>query len=386
MAERRRADEALRQSQKMEAVGQLTGGIAHDFNNLLTAIIGNLDMIRTRSGGNERLERLADNALEAARRGAKLTSQLLAFSRSQRMQLTSIDLDALLNGMGALLSQSVGPAIAVKIDISPSARFITSDSNQLELALLNLAVNARDAMPNGGELRIAARPVTDLDLRALPRRPYAEICVSDTGVGMTESVLARAAEPFFTTKPVGHGTGLGLSQVYGVAHESGGTLLIDSEIGKGTTIRLILPIAVGAVVNGELENAARKPLTIPLSGAPEMSVLVVDDDRQVRRFVSESLRSLGYRVTDVAGGADALTHLRERRFDLLLIDFAMPGMNGAEVARAAHELHADLKILMVSGYADSAAIASAPGATTLLRKPFDLRELSAAVAEVLDSK
>ena len=188
MAERRRADEGLRQSQKMEAVGQLTGGIAHDFNNLLTAIIGNLDMMRSRASGNERLQRLADNALEAARRGAKLTSQLLAFSRSQRMQLVNVDLDALLNGMNTLLHQSLGPSVVVRIEIAANARFAMSDPNQLELAMLNLAVNARDALPEGGTFTISTHPAIDIDLRALPRRPYVEILISDTGIGMTEQV------------------------------------------------------------------------------------------------------------------------------------------------------------------------------------------------------
>ncbi len=255
MAERRRADEALRQSQKMEAVGQLTGGIAHDFNNLLTAIIGNLDMIRTRSSENERLQRLADNALEAARRGARLTSQLLAFSRSQRMQLSTVDLNELLSGMSALLTQSVGPAVVVTVEVARDARFVVSDGNQLELALLNLAVNARDAMPEGGRLTISTRRVIDLDLRDLPRRPYTEIRVIDTGVGMTEAVRTRAIEPFFTTKQVGHGTGLGLSQVYGVTRESGGTLFIESEVGNGTTVRLVLPAAPAPTVATAIADA-----------------------------------------------------------------------------------------------------------------------------------
>jgi signal transduction histidine kinase len=384
MAERRHAEDALRQAQKMEAIGQLTGGIAHDFNNLLTAIIGNLDMIRTRTGGNERLQRHADHAMEAARRGAKLTSQLLTFSRSQRMQLALVDLEQLLGGMNGLLAQSVGPAIEVEIDILPAARFVLSDANQLELALLNLAVNARDAMPDGGKLAISTRFATGLDVRPLLRRRYVEIRVADCGVGMSEDVRTRAIEPFFTTKPVGQGTGLGLSQVYGVARESGGAVFIESVPGQGTTVRLILPFADTTTASAVATEVVDSTPTIPVvRSRQDSSVLVVDDDRQVRHFMAESLRSLGYRVTDAAGAAVALQLLSEGRFDLLVVDFAMPGMNGAEMALAAQNQQPDLKILMVSGYADSAAIDSVPGVARLLRKPFDLAELGKAVAELL---
>lgn len=384
MAERRRADEALRQSQKMEAVGQLTGGIAHDFNNLLTAIIGNLDLIRNRVEGNERIQRLAENALEAARRGAKVTSQLLAFSRSQRMQLTTVDLQQLLDGMSELLHQSAGPAIAVRISVGPDARYATSDANQLELALLNLVVNARDAMPAGGSLSISTHRVVDLDLRELQRRPYVEIRVSDTGSGMPDEIRARAIEPFFTTKRVGHGTGLGLSQVYGVMRESGGTLFIDSEVAQGTTIRMILPAAANPAVADYIAHGKQHPPTVPAPpDVRNISILIVDDDRQVRRFITESLRTLGYRVTDVDNGAGALELIDAQPFDLLIADFAMPGMNGAEVAHAAQQRRKGLRVLMVSGYADSATIESTLGAIPLLRKPFDSAALGAAVAEVL---
>ncbi len=242
MAERRRAEETLRQSQKMEAVGQLTGGIAHDFNNLLTAIIGNLDMIRSRVQDNDRLRRFADNALEASRRGAKLASQLLAFSRSQRMSVVAVDLQQLFNGISGLITQSVGPAVHVNMQLDPEARMVMSDANQLELALLNLALNARDAMPDGGKLTITARRAIDID-RHLPKGDYVQLCVTDTGTGMSEEVRVRAIEPFFTTKRVGQGTGLGLSQVYAVARESGGSLEIESQLNRGTTIRLTLPMA-----------------------------------------------------------------------------------------------------------------------------------------------
>lgn len=386
MAERRRAEEMLRQSQKMEAVGQLTGGIAHDFNNLLTAIIGNLDLIRSRVGDNPRLQRQADNALEAARRGAKLTAQLLAFSRNQRMQLTSVDLEQLLAGMSGLLVQSVGPSIEVHIDLSHDARFVLSDANQLELALLNLAVNARDAMPSGGKFSISSRFATGPEVRSLPRgRRYVEVRVADNGVGMPEEVRIRAMEPFFTTKPVGQGTGLGLSQVYGVVSESGGTVTIESDAGQGTAIKLIVPFVPPSVVPVAVAQPADSTPTLPLGRKrQDNSILVVDDDGQVRHFIVDCLRGLGYRVAEVASGAAALNLMNDDHFDLLVVDFAMPEMNGAEVARATREKQPGLRILMVSGYADSAAGDSTPGVARLLRKPFDLKELGSAVAEVLE--
>jgi len=378
IAERRRAEEMLRQSQKMEAIGQLTGGIAHDFNNLLTAVIGNLDMIRTRAAGNDRLQRMADNALEAARKGAKLSSQLLAFSRSQRMNVGPVDLAQLLGGMSGLLAQSVGPSVRVDVRVDEDARFVVSDANQLELALLNLAVNARDAMPEGGTLTIKARHVEDTERRL----PHVELAVSDTGTGMTEEVRARAIEPFYTTKPTGQGTGLGLSQVYAVARESGGSLHIDSEPERGTTVRMMLPAGTPPLVRTDVE--APPSTTVPGAQSREPTrVLVVDDDKLVRRFMAESLRSLQYHVTEAESGTQALATMERERFALLVVDFAMPGMNGADAARAAQERQPGIKVLMVSGYADSAAVEAALGTARQLRKPFDLAELGAAVAETL---
>jgi signal transduction histidine kinase/ActR/RegA family two-component response regulator len=379
LSERRVADEALRQSQKMEAVGQLTGGIAHDFNNLLTAIIGNLDLIRTRAAGNERLQRLADNALEASRRGAKLASQLLAFSRSQRMSVGQVDLNALLRGMSGLLTQSLGPNIQSRIEIDPESSWVISDPNQLELALLNLAVNARDAMPSGGAFTITAAPAKEIP-DALPRGDYVHITVADTGSGMTEAVRARAIEPFFTTKPVGQGTGLGLSQVYGVVRESGGALAIESAPGTGTRVLLTLKRAVPT--RTPLPTVAA-PATVPAQTAVEKTLLVVDDDRLVRRFMTESLRNLGYRVLDADRGDAAVELLKANRFDAMIADFAMPGMNGAELVSAALQIQPNLPTLIVSGYADSAALEAAVGSVRQLRKPFNMAELGAAVAELL---
>jgi signal transduction histidine kinase len=379
MSERRRAEEMLRQSQKMEAIGQLTGGIAHDFNNLLTAIIGNLDMIRTRSSGNERMQRMADNALEAARKGAKLSSQLLAFSRSQRMDIGPVDLLQMLNGMSGLLTQSVGPSVHVDIRIRDDARHAISDANQLELAVLNLAVNARDAMAGGGTLIVRSQRVAVAEGHLKPG-DYVELSVQDTGSGMTEETRRRAIEPFFTTKPTGQGTGLGLSQVYGVARESGGTLLIDSEPGRGTTVRIILPASEPPQAPVDSQSQAPRAAQGP---SEQVRVLVVDDDRLVRRFMSDSLRNLKYDVTDVENGEQALECLEREHFDMLVADFAMPGMNGAEVARAAKARQPGIKVLMVSGYADSDAVEAALGSARQLRKPFDGAELGAAVADTL---
>src|SRR5690606_20149046 len=275
---------------------------------------------------------LASNALEAARRGAKLAAQLLAFSRTQRMTVRRIDLRQLLNGMSGLLTQSVGPSVRVQIDIDPDANLVVSDANQLELALLNIAVNARDAMAGSGTLTITAKRAERVD-RSLPPGEYVDICISDTGAGMTEEVRARAVEPFFTTKPLGQGTGLGLSQVYGVVRESGGALSLQSEPGKGTTVRLTLRKA-----NAMSEPTPTRPPAIeqqppnPSGTEHRTRVLVVDDDRLVRSFMRDSLRNLGYNVMEASDGPSALSVLDSEKFDLLLVDFAMPGMNGAVVA------------------------------------------------------
>ena len=382
MAERRRAEETLRQSQKMEAVGQLTGGIAHDFNNLLTAIIGNLDLIRARAQSDDRLRRLADNALEASRRGAKLASQLLAFSRSQRMAVGPVDLQQLFDGISDLITQSVGPAVAVRMQLDPDARMVMSDANQLELALLNLALNARDAMPDGGNLTISARRADAVD-RHLPKGDYVQLSVTDTGSGMSEEVRVRAIEPFFTTKRVGQGTGLGLSQVYAVARESGGSLEIGSEPNRGTSIHLTLPMAPANAIVAPTASAPAVELLSAPSPTSAATILVVDDDKLVRRFMAESLRAMGYQVYDASGGAEALVLLDRQRFDLLLADFAMPGMTGAELAKAAQLKQPGLPVLIASGYADSSAMERALGSTRQLRKPFDAAELGAAVADTL---
>jgi DNA-binding response OmpR family regulator len=374
--QRKKAEAALVQAQKMEAIGHLTGGIAHDFNNLLTAVIGNIDRIRSRAG-DPKLVRLAQNAFMAAERGSKLTAQLLAFSRTQKLITQPVDVNALITGMSDLLNQSLGPSIALKIDLRPDIRAAISDPNQLELAILNLAINSRDAMHDGrGEIQIktsqgVANDFGDSNIE------FVTITVSDNGSGMTPDVLARAFDPFFTTKPAGKGTGLGLSQVYGIAQQAGGGVHIASEIGKGTTVAIRLRISTD---KAELEviqpeRAERRNTE---------TILVVDDDADVRSLVGDFLSEIGYRTYVADSGETAFRLLEEITPDLLLADFAMPGANGAEVARTIRQKLPDVPILFFSGYADSAALEAAVGKAPLLRKPFRPTELATAIRTLLD--
>ncbi len=284
MVQRQRAEAALVQAEKMQAVGQLTGGLAHDFNNLLTAVVGNLDLIRSRTV-DPRVQRLADNALKAAQRGAKLTAQLLVFSRTQKLELVPVDVKALISGMYDLLNQSLGASIAIDIDIAADLPPALADVNQLELAILNLSINARDAMPKGGAVKIAAA--------VAPGDPnMIAISVADTGGGMPAAVASRAFDPFFTTKAPGQGTGLGLSQVYGLAKQSGGDVAIRSEIGHGATVTVYLPRAHEAVVAGAQSDAP----SLRASGSEKL--LIVDDDPDVRNIVTGVLSDLGYDVRE----------------------------------------------------------------------------------------
>jgi PAS domain S-box-containing protein len=384
VGERIKAEEALRQAQKMEAVGQLTGGIAHDFNNLLTPIMGGLELIAARVE-DPRLKRIAETGLESARRGAKLTGQLLAFSRIQRISMAPVEVNRVIDAMQRLLSHTIGGAVAIETRLDPEAGFGLCDANQLENAILNLAINARDAMPEGGTLTIATGRVR---LDAEPDHEAGEfvrIAVADTGEGMGPEVLARATEPFYSTKPLGKGTGLGLAQVYGIARQAGGTLRIDSRVDEGTRVELFLP-GVDAPAASELDEAAPSGAARP--GAPSgASVLVIDDDADVRAFLADSLEGLGCRVSAVASGQEGLDLLRDHRPDLALIDYAMAGMTGAEAAVAARELHPGLPIVFVTGYAESEQLDAAlgPGAP-VLRKPFTLAELADALEANLKGK
>ncbi|MEO7177795.1 MAG: PAS domain-containing protein [Allosphingosinicella sp.] len=378
VGERLRAEEALRQAQKMEAVGQLTGGIAHDFNNLLTPIMGGLEMIASRVE-DARLKRIAETALESTRRGAKLTGQLLAFSRIQRINMGPVAVNEVIEAMQRLLRHTIGGGVRIETRLDPRTGHGTCDANQLENAILNLAINARDAMPDGGTLTIFTDRVMLDEEPDHPAGEFVRITVADTGQGMPADVLGRAVEPFFSTKPLGKGTGLGLAQVYGIAQQAGGTLRIDSEVGKGTSVDILLPSAVASVQEAE-DPGGRTPA--PSRSAAGARVLIVDDDDDVRAFLADSLEGFGCSVMAAASGDRALETLRESRPDLALIDYAMPGMNGAEVARAARDLHPGLPIVFVTGYAESEQLESALGGNVpVLRKPFTLAELAAAVEE-----
>ena len=380
MNQRRKAEAALVQAQKMEAIGHLTGGIAHDFNNLLTAVVGNVDRIRSRAT-DPKLVKLAENAFLAAERGSKLTAQLLAFSRTQKLISQPVDVNALLVGMSDLLKQSLGPGVKLTTVLQPQLPNALADPNQLELAVLNLAINARDALPRGGgEITIATStfcvPEGDQDC---PSGEYVNIAVIDNGCGMTPEVLARAFDPFFTTKPAGKGTGLGLSQVYGIAHQSGGSVRIASEPDKGTTVNIRLCVSNEAVQTATTESDR----TQRQNGE---TVLVVDDDPDVRALVEDFLNEIGYRTYVVDSGDAVLKLLDEVTPDILIADFAMPGRNGAEVASSIRRRLPDLPILFFSGYADTAALERAVGKAPLLRKPFRPSELASAIRQLLDAK
>ena len=378
VGERLKAEDALRQAQKMEAVGQLTGGIAHDFNNLLTPIMGGLELIASRVE-EPRLRRIAETALESTRRGAKLTGQLLAFSRIQRISMASVAVNEVIEAMQRLLRHTIGGAVKVETRLDPAAGHGICDANQLENAILNLAINARDAMPEGGVLTISTARVRLDEAPDHPAGEFVRIDVADTGEGMSPEVLARATEPFFSTKPLGKGTGLGLAQVYGIAQQAGGTLRIDSAPGDGTTVCILLPASAAPLPAGSGEAW---PVEAARGAAVGAQVLVVDDDGDVRAFLAESLEGIGCKVVSAASGAEALEALRDWRPDLALVDYAMPGMNGAEAARAARETHPGLPIVFVTGYAESEQLEAALGGDVpVLRKPFTLAELAASVEE-----
>lgn len=370
-AQRERAEAALVQANKMEAVGQLTGGIAHDFNNLLQAISGNLELIQLAPANPEKVSRWAGNAAQAAERGVKLTGQLLTFSRQQRLEARPVDVSRLVGGMSELLRNSVGPTVDLVVEPGTDLGAVSSDPTQLELAILNLAINGRDAMPSGGRLTVKAE-LADPDTIAIQ--------VSDTGVGMPPEVVERALEPFFTTKGPGRGTGLGLSMAYGVAAAAGGDLRIESEVGKGTRITMFLPLLAGvAAANdaGEADAEGDRPVRTA-------EILLVDDDPEVRSAVADMLRARGHHVTEAANGPQALLELERKEIGVMLLDFAMPGMNGAEVARQARELRSGVKLLFLSGYADSQAIDRAvEGSARVLKKPITAKALFEAIEELI---
>ncbi|MDQ8755895.1 response regulator [Sphingosinicella sp. LHD-64] len=380
--ERERAEEALRQAQKMEAVGRLTGGIAHDFNNLLTPVIGGLEMIVGRLD-DPRLKRIAEAALESGRRGAKLTTQLLAFSRIQRLSMAPVAVNQVIGNLRQILAHTIGPDIDVRTVLDRVAGHALCDENQLENAILNLAINARDAMPDGGVLTISTAAVDEPGDAELAAGTYVRVSVADTGHGMTAEVAARATEPFFSTKPFGKGTGLGLAQVHGIAHQSGGTLRIDSRETAGTTVQILLPRVepegVTATPPGPRETRS--------DDGPVADILVVDDDADVRAFIAAALGDLGHRGAVAPSGQAALAALDEAVPDLMLVDFAMPDMNGAELAMAVRARHPDLPILFITGYAESGQIEQALGRSVMvLRKPFGIDELAQIIRAALPAR
>nr|WP_255568150.1 PAS domain-containing protein [Brevundimonas sp. PAMC22021] len=372
------AQEALRQSQKMEAMGSLTGGVAHDFNNLLTPIIGSLDMLVRREVGSERERRLIDGALQSAERAKTLVQRLLAFARRQPLQPTAVDVAALIDGMAGLIGSTLGPSIQIRLDVGADLPPAKADRNQLEMALLNLAVNARDAMPEGGVLTVSARCET---IRRghrtnLPPGRYVRVSVIDTGAGMDEATLQRAIEPFFSTKGIGKGTGLGLSMVHGLAAQLGGGMLIESAPGDGARVELFLPISDAVVLHNE-EPAA----TAPVDRVARGTALLVDDEDLVRMSTADMLIDLGFEVVEAASAEQAL-HLMSTGMapDVLITDHLMPGMNGTDLAQEARRLRPALRVLIISGYAEAEGLAAD---LPRLTKPFRNSELATSLLSLV---
>jgi signal transduction histidine kinase len=379
--QRERAEAALVQSQKLEAVGQLTGGIAHDFNNLLQAIAGSLELTLHKPEDAGRVTRWSQNALKAVEAGKSLTSRLLAFSRVQQLALTPIRLAPLIEEMAEIIQRSIGPMIRLDIaPIDPAAGIIT-DKTQLELALLNLAINARDAMPDGGTLSIATQARSGKIHPDLVEGDYLEISVTDSGTGMSPETLQRVFEPFFTTKGTGKGTGLGLSMVFGVVTQSGGTVVIESEPGKGTTVRLLLRRAAEGEMPAHDSGGIARTENAELTGR---TVLLIDDDERVREVMTDTLTDAGAQVVSAANGEEGMERFAAQRPDIVIVDFAMPGMNGAEVARLVRAADSRLPVLIVSGFAQSASLAELTGPeVNLLRKPFRNSDLLKAAEQLL---
>ncbi|MBV8835295.1 MAG: response regulator, partial [Alphaproteobacteria bacterium] len=390
--ERREATEqALRQAQKMEAVGQLTGGIAHDFNNLLTAVIGNLDLALRRIEGNERVRSWLANSRQAADRAAILVQRLLAFSRQHPLEVKSVDVNRLVQGMSELLRRALGETVAIETVLAGGLWKAAIDPNQLESAILNLAVNARDAMPDGGRLTIETANchldehyVEQAGAEIAPGQ-YVMAAVSDSGAGMSGEVINRAFEPFFTTKPTGVGTGLGLSQVYGFVKQSGGHIRIYSEVGEGTTIKLYFPRLTG---EPDIPSwSARETAAPAASGRGTETVLVVEDDPQVNTLAVEALEERGYTVIAAPDGPAALRLLETRPIDLLLTDVVLPGgMNGRELSDEILRLRPGTRVLYVTGYTRNAIIhhGRIDPDIELLTKPFTAESLTRKVRQILD--
>jgi PAS domain S-box-containing protein len=371
---KKRTEEALHQAQKVEAMGQLTGGVAHDFNNLLSPIIGGLDLLQRRGVGEERDQRIIASALQAAERAKTLVQRLLAFARRQPLQAAPVDARRLVEGMADLIASTAGPRIRVAIECAPGLPACHADPNQIEMALLNLSVNARDAMPEGGMLTIALESIDASGETDLADGRYVRLAVSDTGCGMDEATRARAIEPFFSTKGVGQGTGLGLSMVHGLAAQLGGTLRLWSKVGEGTRVELWLPCAGSAATGPSREATAVEHLR-------KGSVVLVDDEPLVRRSTAEMLVEMGYAVVEFDSAEEAVRHLAEgAAADFVVTDHLMPGMTGTELARQLREVRPELPVLLISGFADAADVE--PGLPRLT-KPFRQAGLAAAIDGLL---
>jgi PAS domain S-box-containing protein len=375
VAAREKAQEQLRQAQKMETIGQLTGGVAHDFNNLLMAVMGNLDLLRKRLPDDARLRRLIDGAMQGAERGATLTQRLLAFARQQDLKAVPVDLRALLQGMIDLLQRSLGPRVALRLDTPEGLPPARVDANQLELAVLNLAINARDAMPDGGSIDIRLAEYQVRSDPALNVGRYLKLSVIDTGTGMPPEILKRAIEPFFSSKPLGKGTGLGLSMVHGIAVQLGGALQLSSTVGKGTTATLLLPVANAEPETESPANAAQKAHRSAV-------ILFVDDDPLIAMSTTEMLEDLGHRVIGASSALHALDILRsEQQIDLMVTDHVMPGMTGVELAAASRKVRPSLPILLATGYAELPE--GAQHDLPRLAKPYHQDELRDRLAQLL---
>jgi len=388
ISERAHAEEALRHAQKMDAIGQLTGGIAHDFNNMLTGMLGALDLIQRRvaAGRVSEIDRYIEAAMSSANRAASLTHRLLAFARRQSLNPQPVQVNRMVLSMEELLRRTLGENIELEIDLGPGMRLTNTDEHQLENALLNLVINARDAMPEGGRLLVRTELITlGSAQEGLMPGDYVRLAVQDTGCGMPPEVIACAFDPFFTTKPIGQGTGLGLSMVYGFMSQTGGHVQLDSVVAQGTRIELYLPCHVeNAVPSVDVQHTPA-----PRRASQGERVLVVEDEPDVRLLVVDVLRDLGYVVADAADGPSALLHLQgSARIDLLVSDVGLPGMNGRELAEIARQHRPGLKVLFVTGYARNAQVRGdflADG-MDLLTKPFSIDDLALRVRGLIDNE
>ncbi len=383
VTERKRAEEALRQAQKIEAIGQLTGGVAHDFNNLLAVVVGNLDLLRRKLPDDPKLVRFVDSAMEGAQRGAALTQRLLAFARRQDLRPEAVDLSQLVHGMTDMLQRTLGPQVRVEAQFPLGLPPVHADAHQLELALLNLAVNARDAMPEGGKLEVsaAAEHLSDRNAAGLPPGPYVRLSLTDHGEGMDAATLARATEPFFTTKGIGKGTGLGLSMAHGLTAQSGGKLLIRSHVGYGTTVDLYLPVTVKPRAEQRAWDRGPDHHAIEDHTIEPLDVLVVDDDPLVLANTAAMLEDLGHSVRLAVSGEDALAQLaRDPGIDLVVTDQLMPRMTGSQLCRRIRLGAPNMPLLIVSGFSELSG--NETGRFPMLAKPFDRAALARALANL----